>query len=319
MAKARPKRGPLSICRSGSLISQVVLKHRSSEATLEVRTLAGEVLLSHELLQAPASHQLLGDGRSVLLAVLAPSDDDADADYALYRLDMEAGEQRLVGRASDHQVAVAEDRLACFRRSCLTVKTLEGSDIFSIPMPEDDGHRALAFLPDGRLAVSARAAANGAPVDVVILNGETGAIEVRCESQAASVYDRFAPGVFAVDPRGEFLVLAGYYSGLVIFDLASGANVAARFAPHPLDLAEGHVATHDHHHYASVAFDEGGRFMAATYRPGWVSLWTRNGEIVLREAPFVNPKGERLIAFDDSDLVYFDSMGDVARFALPPG
>lgn len=94
MAKPKPKRGPLSIWRANSLVSQVVLKHRSIEATLEVRTLTGDVLLTQQLAEPPASHQLLGDGRTVLLVELTAFDpDDAEnAPDALRLLDMETSE-----------------------------------------------------------------------------------------------------------------------------------------------------------------------------------------------------------------------------------
>lgn len=319
MAKPKPKRGPLSICRASSLISQVVLKHRSIEATLEVRTLSGDVLLTQQLHEPPASHQLLGDGCTVLLTELTAfdPDDGENAHYTLRLLDMKTGDSQPIGRASSFHVATAANRVARFRGPGLTVSDLQGADIFSVKMPYDDEHHCLAFLPDGRLAVSTGAGADMALADVAILNADTGAVEERHESLVTTSDNSFAPGVIALDPHGKFMALAGHYSGLVIFDLASGANVADRFAPHPLDLADGHVATHDHHRYADITFNDAGRYLAAACHPGWVDLWTRNGEVALREQPFLNPKGDRLIAFKGSDLVYLDTMGDTVRFALP--
>lgn len=207
--------------------------------------------------------------------------------------------------------------MARFRGTGLTVTNLQGADLFSVKIPYDDERHCLSFLPDGRLAVSTGAEADMGLADIAILNADTGAVEARHQSQVTTSHDSFAPGVLALDPHGEFLALAGHYSGLVIFDLASGANVADRFSPHPLDLAEGHVATHDHHHYADITFDETGRYLAAACHPGWVDLWTCDGEVALREQPFLNPKSDRLIAFEGSDLVYLDTMGDTARFTLP--
>src|SRR3546814_11805780 len=116
-----------------------------------------------------------------------------------------------------------------------------------------DEHQCLCFLPECRLAVSTGAQADMALADVAILNADTGAVEGRYESQVTTSHNSFAPGVLAPDPHGKLMALAGHYSGLVIFDLVSGANVADRFAPHPLNLAEGHVATHDHHQIGSAS------------------------------------------------------------------
>src|SRR3546814_5051192 len=70
-------------------------------------------------------------------------------------------------------------------------------------MPYDDEHHCLCFLPDGRLAVSTGAQADMALADVAILNADTGAVEGRYESQVATSYGSFAPGVLAPDPHGK--------------------------------------------------------------------------------------------------------------------
>ena len=314
--KTKPKCGPLSICRSKALIAQIVQVRRTVAVTLEIRTLGGEVLGVQELPEPPAAHYLLPDGCSVLLAEMVRCDDDPDAWYALRLLNVMTGESHVLGHASSFHMAAAADRVAYFYGDGVVVRTLQGDTLFEHSLPYDDEHHALAFLPDGRLAVSSGADADESLADLVILNAETCAPEKRYECEVDSAYDTFSPSALAIDPQGQWIAVSGFYCGLVIFDLTSGGNLADVFAPHPLDLAEGHEVSHNHHTYGDVAFDATGAYLAATYRPGWLSVWQRDGAVVLRDDAFVNPKAERAIAFDGDAVVYLDSVGDLARHPI---
>lgn len=312
----KPKRGPLGLSRIAGLACQQVLRHRSPVVTLEIRTFAGSVLHSCELPEPVAHHQLLPDGHSVLLVDTVGVRDDRTLQYEVRMLDARTQAIRPLATADSLRIAASADRFACVRGSAICVHDLSGERVFETRCTLDPEQHAMAFLPNGDLAVSTGARGAECVVDLLVLDGETGDTRQEYRARLASSYNRFAPASVHVAPHGKLVAITGFHAGLAVFDLASGEPVADRFAPHPLDLADDRATLHDHHTYGDIAFDGDGLRMAAAYRPGWLSAWRLDGTPLLQAAPFVNPKAEYSIAFDGDGLLYMDSFGDRAQFAL---
>lgn len=318
MAKksTKPKRGPLELSRIAGLACQQVQRHRSPVVTLEIRTFAGDVLHGCELPEPVAHHQLLPDGHSVLLVDTVGISDDRTLRHEVRMLDARTQEIRPLAATDSLRIAASADRFACVRDGAVCVHGLSGEQLSEARCALDPEHHALAFMPNGDLAVSTGAHGAECVVDLLVLDGETGKTRQEYRAPCASSYGHFAPAGVHVAPHGNLVAITGFHAGLAVFDLASAEPAADRFAPHPLDLADGRTTLHDHHTYGDIAFDRDGLRMAAAYRPGWVSAWRLDGTPLLQAAPFVNPKAKYAIAFDGDGLLYMDSFGDRAQLAL---
>lgn len=314
-ARQKPKRGPISRQPGGGCISQEVIG-RSAPGRLEIRTIQGDMLYSHDLAERVMSHRLMADGRSVLLfvdAILEPH----GFGYDLRILDLETGQTRPLGFATSLHLALDAGRIAWFCGDRLIVQSLSGDTVLEHHVGELNEHHAVALLPEGQVALSLCKRMDACIADLRIIDQADGRLVAEYSFPVETSYDAFAVSGLRPDPQGRYVAMPGYYSGLILADLRTGRDVADRFEPLQLELADNRRTTHAHHLYGDIAFDAAGEYIAAACHPGAVCVWNREGQPVVRQDVFVNPKADRVVVINDGKVTYCDSFGDSATIELP--
>lgn len=320
-AKSSPKKqGKVSGTQHSSFISQEVLSRKQPGTTLEVQKTTGEVINSFSLPEPSAGHQITPDGE--LVYVLTGGEiSDAGILRRLIAVNMRTGSVRDVGVSTSALPAVDREHVAHFEKGAIVVRKHDGTKIFEqhlglLGMIHGGAAHACALLPNGRVAISRGHRGAEMIADLTVFDTSSGREEHRVEIPVETSYGAFVPAALRGDPRGEFVAILGGYAGLLLVDLVKGADVADAYQPDPLDLADGRPTHHDHHTYSDLAFDAEGDRLAAAYRPGKLSVWSRNGDVLQREWIATNPKAQRIVTFGEDEVAFFDSLGERARFPI---
>jgi len=322
MAKAgtKAKQGAYSATQHGAVVCQEVWSRASAETTLEVRTLAGETLTSHKLPEASVGHQVSQDG--TLAYVLTGGEiSEVGLLRRLIAIDLANNTTRMVAVTTSALPAVDALHVAYLTKTALVVERHGGERIFEksvgpLGVLHGGAAHACALLPNNRVALSRGHRGGEKIADLTVFNIADGSEQSAIELPAETFHATFAPAALRADPQGEFVAILGFFAGLLIVDLAAGKDVAADYAPDPLDLADGRSTRHAHHTYSDLAFDADGERLAAAYSPGKLSVWARGGDVLKREWICTNTKARRIVTFGTAEVAFFDSTGAAARFSL---
>ena len=321
MTASKKKTGTCSGTTFSSLICQEIAERRTfPRTTLEVRTTAGQILSTYSLPEQSAGHQVTPDGRLVY-ALTGGRVSGAGIDRQLFAIDMADGSARDLGASTSAVPAVDGQHVAWFAGDRIIVERHGGGRVLEKVLGElaslhGGAIHAATLLPNGCVAFTRGHRASDKIADLAIISLTDGSVEQSWEIPVHTFSSVFAPAALRADPAGRFLAVPGLHEGLVIVDLQTGEDVADRFQPEQLDLADDRPTLHAHHGYSDIAFDRDGARMAAAYRPGKLSVWTRDGALIRREWVSTNPKARRLVTFDEKGVAFFDSMGTAAHFEL---
>jgi hypothetical protein len=316
---ASRKQGALSTTQHSPFIAQEVQTRTSRKTVLEIQRTTGEVLHAVSFDDLSSGFQISPDGAWVYSLCPCPEKPNAaGAPKRLVGLDVNNGVSHELGVVTGARPAVDETHVAYFADNALVVRRRDGTLVLEKPLGalgvlHGGAAHACAFLPDGRIAVSRGARLRENIADLSVFDIDSGQ-NVCSFELPVTTHTTFSPAAVRGDPNGRLVAILGHYDALVIVDLATGENVADRFAPEPLDLAEGRATQHFNHTYSDLAFDARGEKMAAVHRPGKLSVWTRDGRVLRREAIAINPKAQRVVTFDGDTVAFFDSMGERAIF-----
>ncbi|WP_146013366.1 WD40 repeat domain-containing protein [Trinickia symbiotica] len=314
------KKGNHSGTQHGPFICQEVLSRKFPETTLEIQRTTGEVISSYSLSELSAGHQITPDGE-LIYALTGGQVSDTGILRRLISINMREGAAREVGISTSALPAVDREHIAYFEDGIIIVRKHDGTRIFEkhlgqLGVLHGGPAHACALLPNRRVAISRGHRCEEQLADLTVFDLDSGREEHRVELPAATSYKTFAPAALRGDPRGELVAILGYHAGLVLVDLAKGIDVADAYQPDPLDLADGRPTHHSHHSYSDFAFDAEGERLAAAYRPGKLSVWSRSGGVLKREWVATNPKAQRIVTFDEGTVGFFDSLGERAVFAI---
>ena len=322
MAKsaAKAKQGTYSATQHGAFVCQEVTSRASTEMTLEVRTLAGDMLSSHKLPESSAGHQVTPDGG---LAYVLTGGEISEMGILrhLVAVDFATNATRSVAITTSALPAVDARHVAYVTKTVLVVERHDGERIFEKPVgPLGVQHggaaHACTLLPNNRVAVSRGHRGGEKIADLTVFSIDDGSELSAIELPAETFHATFAPAALRADPQGQLVAILGFFAGLLIVDLEAGTDVAATYAADPLDLADGRPTRHAHHTYSDLAFDADGERLAAAYSPGKLSVWSRGGDVLKREWICTNPKARRIVTFGTAEVAFFDSTGAAARFSV---
>ncbi|MFV8607455.1 hypothetical protein ACNRDG_24555 [Ralstonia pseudosolanacearum] len=319
MKKTKPspkKQGRVSSTQRGQFICQEIVSRRLPGATLEVQTASGEVVSSFALQEPTAGHQITPDGQWVY-ALMGGQVSEVGILRRLVAVDVGTGAVRDVDVSTSALPAVDDEFVAYFEKDAIVVRKHDGTQVFGrhldrLGVLHGGAAHACTLLPNGRVAISCGLRADEMMADLTLFDISSGREEQRIELPVASSYGSFVPAALRTDPRGELVAILGFHAGLSVVDLERGTDVADTYPPDPLDLAGGQPTRHAHHTYSDLAFDAVGDRVAVVYRPGCLSVWSRNGDVLRQESIATNPKAQRIVTFGKDEVAFFDSMGERA-------
>lgn len=320
-AKSSPKKqGKVSGTQHSAFICQEVLSRKLPGPTLEVQKTTDEVIHSFSLPQPSAGHQITPGGE-VVYVLTGGEVSDIGILRRLIAVSMRTGSVREVGVSTSALPAVDREHVAHFEKDAIVVRKHDGTKIFEqhlgpLGVLHGGAAHACALLPKGRVAISRGHRCEDMMADLTVFDISTGREEHRVEMPVATSYGTFVPAALRGDPKGALVAILGFHAGLLLVDLVKGMDVADAYQPDPLDLADGRPTCHAHHTYSDLAFDAEGDRLAAAYRPGKLSIWNRNGDVLQREWIATNPKAQRIVTFGEDEVAFFDSLGERARFPI---